>query len=497
MLPTSLLSGSPRTGIAILLLLLWGGGTDALAQDGQSPTNLSLDAPSNPVDRTSTESNGENATLEVSYSYEDQTPNEVVITLEQENGSETFTYTVTDGDDTDQATATLDVTSVNDPPTVTLQSSSVTISEDTDLPPVDVTVNDVETSASTLSVAALSSDESLVPNEALSVSGSGGTRSFSASPALDAHGSVTITIEAEDGEETGSAMFDLTITPANDAPTLSTNAGLTLDEDTEASITSSDLSTSDVDDPTGNVRYTVTSTPSHGELRVGGAALSDNDTFTQKNIDEETVTYHPSQNFNGSDSFRFSVSDGKTSGASDETFSITVDPINDEPTISSIPDQQPDEDTQIGPLNFSVSDAETPSADLSVSATSNNSSLVPADSLKLGGNGSSRTITPALLTHANGDGQITVIVEDQVTPGRSRQVVWSAVNDFPRGLSGSGNRLRLAVEPAGGNSLYWVLGSALAAGAGATAAVLGVFGGGGGGGSGGGDLPTSPPAPPN
>ncbi|MFB6248290.1 MAG: PEGA domain-containing protein [Salinibacter sp.] len=90
-------------------------------------------------------------------------------------------------------------------------------------------------------------------------------------------------------------------------------------------------------------------------------------------------------------------------------------------------------------------------------------------------------------------------VGDEVTPGRDQQVVWSAVEDFPRGLVGSGNRLRLAVEPAGGNALYWVLGGAVAVGAGgAAAAVLGLFGGGGSGAGGGsGELPSTPPTPPN
>lgn len=89
---------------------------------------------------------------------------------------------------------------------------------------------------------------------------------------------------------------------------------------------------------------------------------------------------------------------------------------------------------------------------------------------------------------------------DEVPPGRDKQIIWAATEDLPKGLSGPGNRLRLDVEPAGGNSLYWVVGSTLAAGAGATAAaVLGAFGGGGGGGgeNGGGDLPTSPPSPPD
>lgn len=88
-------------------------------------------------------------------------------------------------------------------------------------------------------------------------------------------------------------------------------------------------------------------------------------------------------------------------------------------------------------------------------------------------------------------------VGDEVSPGSQKQLVWSALEDFPQGLAGPDNQVRLVVEESGGNSLYWVVGSALAAGAGgAVATVLGVFGGGGSGGSGGGDLPSSPPGPP-
>jgi len=87
-------------------------------------------------------------------------------------------------------------------------------------------------------------------------------------------------------------------------------------------------------------------------------------------------------------------------------------------------------------------------------------------------------------------------VGGKVTPGTDKQIVWAATEDFPRGLTGSGNRLRLAVEAgSGGGGLYWVLGSVITAGAGtAVAAVLGVFGGGGGGQ---GELPDAPPPAPN
>ena len=85
-------------------------------------------------------------------------------------------------------------------------------------------------------------------------------------------------------------------------------------------------------------------------------------------------------------------------------------------------------------------------------------------------------------------------VGNEVTPGRGKQLVWTAIEDFPKGLTGPDNQLRLAVDESGGNTLFWVLGGALASGAAAT--VLGVMSGGGGGGGGGGDLPSTPPTPP-
>jgi hypothetical protein len=88
-------------------------------------------------------------------------------------------------------------------------------------------------------------------------------------------------------------------------------------------------------------------------------------------------------------------------------------------------------------------------------------------------------------------------VGNEVTPGQDKQLVWSAIEDFPKGLTGPDNQLRLAVDESSGNTLFWVLGGALASGAAAT--VLGVMSGGddgGSDGSGGGDLPSAPPPAP-
>lgn len=93
---------------------------------------------------------------------------------------------------------------------------------------------------------------------------------------------------------------------------------------------------------------------------------------------------------------------------------------------------------------------------------------------------------------------VTGHVGGDVTSGSDRQIVWRVLEDFPDGLRGSGNQLRVSAEADGGNGVFWVLGSALVAGGGATAAaLLGVFGADGeepteeep-------DLPNAPPSPP-
>lgn len=89
---------------------------------------------------------------------------------------------------------------------------------------------------------------------------------------------------------------------------------------------------------------------------------------------------------------------------------------------------------------------------------------------------------------------VTGDVGKDVTPGSDRQIVWRVLEDFPNGIRGSGNRLRVSAEAEGGRGVFWVLGSAIVVGGGATAAaLLGMFQGGT---NGGGDLPNSPPTPP-
>jgi hypothetical protein len=94
-------------------------------------------------------------------------------------------------------------------------------------------------------------------------------------------------------------------------------------------------------------------------------------------------------------------------------------------------------------------------------------------------------------------GTVERAVGEEIAPGSGKRVTWAALTDYPDGLSGDRYRLRVNAQAMdGGNTILWVIGSALAAGAGSTVALLLGGGGDSGGGDDGGGYPT-PPVPPN
>jgi hypothetical protein len=87
-------------------------------------------------------------------------------------------------------------------------------------------------------------------------------------------------------------------------------------------------------------------------------------------------------------------------------------PINTAPAISSIPNQTINAGSATPPLAFTVTDAETPTANLTVSATSSNPTLVPNSRIALTNNGTNWTITVAPAAGQTGIAMIAVTVCD-------------------------------------------------------------------------------------
>ncbi len=119
-----------------------------------------------------------------------------------------------------------------------------------------------------------------------------------------------------------SAPATVTVTAINHPPTTN-NVSATTNEDTSVSVT---LSASDFDD--ANLSLNVVAAPGNGTLNNSSGTLP-----CSSGKCTGTVTYTPKTNFNGADSFTFTVSDSlATSNVS--TVSITVSPGVDLPTAS-------------------------------------------------------------------------------------------------------------------------------------------------------------------
>ncbi len=135
-----------------------------------------------------------------------------------------------------------------------------------------------------------------------------------------------------DGTASVTGSFALTITPANDTPVLSTNAGVTLTEGGVTVFGSTQLAASDADNAAFELVYTVVATPVHGRLERVAAPGTAITSFTQADLDSSAIRYVHDGGETTSDGFGFSLSDGNTVVTG--TFAITVTPVNDTPVIA-------------------------------------------------------------------------------------------------------------------------------------------------------------------
>ena len=170
-------------------------------------------------------------------------------------------------------------------------------------------------------------------------------------------------------------------------------------------------------------------------VKIGADDGPKNGTVVVKS--DQTVTYTPKANFNGSDSFRYKVTD-KDGDKDSATVTITVTAVNDAPKISNLSDKTINEDGTTGSIAFTVSDADNSDGALTVTATSSNTALVPNANLTLGGSGSNRTLTATPAANANGSTVITVNVSDgSKNDTDTFTLTVTAVNDAPVAANGT------------------------------------------------------------
>jgi hypothetical protein len=123
-----------------------------------------------------------------------------------------------------------------------------------------------------------------------------------------------------------------------------------------------------------------------------------------------TVTVTPAPNQHGSATITLTVSDGSLSASTN--FTVTVNPVNDAPTVSQPADLSAPVNAGIAPVALTIGDIETDPAELTVTAVSSDPLLVPAGGLLTGGSGANRTLAITPAPNRLGQAQITLTVSD-------------------------------------------------------------------------------------
>ncbi len=147
------------------------------------------------------------------------------------------------------------------------------------------------------------------------------------------------------------------------------------------------ITVGDVETPAGTLKLTATSSNTTlipvANIVFGGTGT------------DRTVNVTPTLNKFGTAIITVKVADA-SNGTATQTFQVTVDSVNDAPTIKPIADVTIDEDKTTAALAVTTNDVDHPLAGLIVTATSSNESLLPNNDptrIALGGSAGNRTLT--------------------------------------------------------------------------------------------------------
>ena len=144
-------------------------------------------------------------------------------------------------------------------------------------------------------------------------------------------GSFDVVAEDDEGAQSSPFTVTATVSPINDAPTLSGDQAIAVDEGQSVILTTSDINGADVDDAPADLTFTVTDEV-NGVVQVNGVTAS---SFTQADLEAGIVTFlhDGSETVSGSFNVALADDDNASAGAA-VTVTATVTPTNDAPTVS-------------------------------------------------------------------------------------------------------------------------------------------------------------------
>jgi hypothetical protein len=334
-------------------------------------------------------------------------------------GSATITVTVNDGGTSNNIfsrTFTVTVNPVNQPPTLNALAN-VTINEGAGLQTVNLTgiASGATNEVQTLTVTASSSNSGLIPTPTVNYTSPNAAGFITFTPVALAYDSATITVTVSDGGTSNNVVsqsFTVTVNPVNQPPTLNALADVTFNEN--AGLQTVNLA--GISSGAANENQTLAVTASSSNT---GLIPTPTVTYTSPNA-TGSIRFTPVASANGSATITVTVNDGGTSNnIVSRSFTVTVNQVVPPPTISSITNLVIAMDSATAPIPFTISSTTTPAANLILSGSSDNPTLVlPAD-IVFGGAGSSRTATVTPEPGQTGVANITLTVSDGTNTANS------------------------------------------------------------------------------
>lgn len=212
--------------------------------------------------------------------------------------------------------------------------------------------------------------------------------------------------------------YSTSVVIENGSPKISNITNKSINEDTSKTVS---FTISDPERPAGQLTLSKSSSNTtllpNSRITFGGSGGN------------RTVTLKPATNKSGTTTVTISVSDGEKT--SRDSFILTVNAVNDAPTISNISNQTINEDGS-KTISFNVSDVETANGSLTLSATSSNTTLLPINRITFGGSGGSRTVTLKPAANKSGSASVTITVSDgNKSASDSFLLTVNPVNDVP------------------------------------------------------------------
>lgn len=233
------------------------------------------------------------------------------------NGQALVNYSVSDGNGgSASATVNINVIAINDAPVA--QPDTTTVAEDS-TSTINVLANDTDVDGDTLSVVNASASNGTVTINS--------TQTIDYTPNSNFNGSDVINYTVSDGQGgVDTSSVTLTVTALNDTP-IAVDDQITLNEDVGGTI---DVLANDSDIDTNDTLRIISASSSNGSVSI---------------IDESTspkLNYIPTANFNGSATLTYIIADTDCTSVSDcgeghtasATVNVTVNPVNDAPTVT-------------------------------------------------------------------------------------------------------------------------------------------------------------------